>query len=382
VAPIIRIPQTDPKAGYLAQKAEIEQAIVRTLEGGRYILGEEVTSFEKAFASFAKASHGIAVANGTDALEVALRALDLQPGSGVVTVSHTAVATVAAIELAGLTPVLADIEADHYTMDPAALGKAVAGDISGGSGNKPTIRAVIPVHLYGQMAAMNDIVPMARKHGLGIIEDCAQAHGAALDDKPVGSFGDIACYSFYPTKNLGAIGDGGLVTTSKLELAERMKMIREYGWKSRYVSDIKGLNSRLDELQAAILSVKLPHLAAANSRRGEIAALYDKGLSGILPTPKLRTGARHVYHQYVVRVPANKREAIRERMAERGVGTLIHYPMPVHLQPAYKGKIWLAGGSLPATEKAAQQVLSLPMYPEIKDDAVADVIAAVKAAVA
>lgn len=379
---IIRIPQTDPKAGYLAQKAEIEQAITRTLEGGRYILGDEVTAFEKAFASFAKASHGIAVANGTDALEVALRALDLPPGSGVVTVSHTAVATVAAIELAGLTPVLADIEADFYTMAPATLGKALAGDISGGTGSKPTIRAVIPVHLYGQMAAMDEVVTQARKHDLGIIEDCAQAHGAALSDKPVGSFGDIACYSFYPTKNLGAVGDGGFVTTSNPALAERMKMVREYGWKSRYVSDIKGLNSRLDELQAAILSVKLPRLAAANARRGEIAKLYDKGLAGVLPTPKLRHGARHVYHQYVVRVPSDKREAIRERMAECGVGTLIHYPMPVHLQPAYKGKIWLAGGSLPVTEKAAEQVLSLPMYPELNDDAVTEVIAALKGAVA
>jgi dTDP-4-amino-4,6-dideoxygalactose transaminase len=382
LASTIRIPQTDPKASYLAQKAEIEQAIMRTLEGGRYILGEEVTTFEKAFASFAKASHGIAVANGTDALEVALRALDLPPGSGVVTVSHTAVATVAAIELAGLTPVLADIEPDFYTMDPTAVGMALTGDISGGSEPRPTIRAVIPVHLYGQMAAMNEIVAQARKHGLCIIEDCAQAHGAALDDKPVGSFGDIACYSFYPTKNLGAVGDGGLVTTSKGELAERMKMIREYGWKSRYVSDIKGLNSRLDELQAAILSVKLPRLAAANARRGEIARLYDKGLAGVLPTPKLRSGARHVYHQYVVRVPGDKREMIRERMAERGVGTLIHYPMPVHLQPAYKGKIWLAGDNLSVTEKAAEEVLSLPMYPELKDDAVAEVIAALKAAVA
>ena len=353
MAPIIRIPQTDPKAGYLAQKAEIEQAIMRTLEGGRYILGDEVTSFERTFAAFAKASHGIAVANGTDALEIALRALDLPPGSGVVTVSHTAVATVAAIELAGLTPVLADIETDFYTMDPAALSKALAGNISGGSGSKPTIRAVIPVHLYGQMAAMDEIVAQSREHNLGIIEDCAQAHGAALNDKPVGSFGDIACYSFYPTKNLGAVGDGGFVTTSNAALAERMKMVREYGWKSRYVSDIKGLNSRLDELQAAILSVKLPHLAAANARRGEIARLYDKGLADVLPTPKLRNSARHVYHQYVVRVPGDKREAIRERMADRGVGTLIHYPMPVHLQPAYKGKIWLAGSSLPTTEKAA-----------------------------
>lgn len=380
MAPIIRIPQTDPRAGFLAQRAEIEQAITRTLEGGRYILGDEVTTFEREFAAFAKASHGIAVANGTDALEVALRALDLPPGSGVVTVSHTAVATVAAIERAGLVPVLADIESAFYTMAPDALSRALAGDITGGVGSKPTIRAVIPVHLYGQVAAMGNIVATAKKHDLHIVEDCAQAHGAALDGTPVGAFGDIACYSFYPTKNLGAVGDGGFVTTSDGQFAERMKMIREYGWKSRYVSDIKGLNSRLDEIQAAILRVKLPRLAAANARRREIAGLYDRGLAGVLPTPAVRTGATHVYHQYVVRVPGEKRESIRERMAERGVGTLIHYPVPVHLQPAYKSKTWLAGGGLPVTERAAGEVLSLPMYPELTAAAVDETIAAIKAA--
>ena len=379
MAPIIRIPQTDPKAGFLAQRAQIEQAIARTLEGGRYILGDEVTTFEREFAAFAKASHGIAVANGTDALEVALRALDLPPGSGVVTVSHTAVATVAAVERAGLVPVLADIESAFYTMAPDALNRSLGGDMTGGIGAKPTIRAVIPVHIYGQVAAMGDITTIAKNYSLRIVEDCAQAHGAALNGLPVGGFGDIACYSFYPTKNLGAIGDGGFVTTSDGDLAERMKMIREYGWKSRYVSDIKGLNSRLDEIQAAILRVKLPHLAANNARRREIAGLYDRGLAGVLPTPNIRAGATHVYHQYVVRVPGEKRESIRERMAERGIGTLIHYPVPVHLQPAYKGKTWLAGGELPVTERAAGEVLSLPMYPEWTAADVDETIAAVKA---
>jgi dTDP-4-amino-4,6-dideoxygalactose transaminase len=377
----IRIPQTDPKAGYLAQRAAIEQAIQRTLDGGRYILGDEVAAFEREFAAFAKAGHGIAVANGTDALEVALRALDLPPGSGVVTVSHTAVATVAAIERAGLVPVLADIEPAFYTMAPDALRRALAGDIAGGAGAKPVIRAAIPVHLYGQTAAMNEIGKDARNSGIALIEDCAQAHGAALGGTPVGGFGAAACYSFYPTKNLGAIGDGGFVTTSDAGLAERMRMVREYGWKSRYVSDIKGLNSRLDELQAAILRVKLAHLAAANARRREIALLYDEGLSGVVATPRLRDDAVHVYHQYVVRVPTTEREAIRARIADKGIGTLIHYPVPVHLQPAYRGRIWLAGGALPATERAAEEVLSLPMFPELTDAAVAETIEAVKAAV-
>jgi dTDP-4-amino-4,6-dideoxygalactose transaminase len=377
----IRIPQTDPKSGILAQRSEIDAAIARVLDGGRYILGDEVASFEREFAAFASAAHGVSVANGTDALEVSLRALDLPPGSGVVTVSHTAVATVAAVERAGLTPVLADIDAETYTMAPEALRRAVSGDLRGGAGARPAIRAVIPVHLYGQMAAMAEIGEIARSEGLRIIEDCAQAHGAALAGTPVGSFGETAAYSFYPTKNLGAIGDGGFITTNDAGLAERLRMVREYGWKSRYVSDIKGLNSRLDELQAAILRVKLPRLGAANARRREIALLYDEGLNGVVPTPTTRPGAVHVFHQYVIRVAGERREAIREAIAARGVGTLIHYPVPVHLQPAYKGRAWLAGGALPATERAAEEVLSLPIYPELTDAAVAEVIAAVKAAV-
>ncbi|HTI87736.1 MAG TPA: DegT/DnrJ/EryC1/StrS family aminotransferase [Alphaproteobacteria bacterium] len=377
----IRIPQTDPKAGVLAQRTEIDAAIARAIDGGRYILGDEVASFEREFAAFAKASHGVSVANGTDALEVSLRAMGLPPGSGVVTVSHTAVATVAAIERAGLTPVLADIDAETYTMAPEALRRAVSGDVRGGAGARPVIRVAIPVHLYGQMAAMTEIGEIARSESLRMIEDCAQAHGAALGGKPVGSFGDAAAYSFYPTKNLGAIGDGGFITTNDASLAERIKMVREYGWKSRYVSDITGLNSRLDELQAAILRVKLTRLADANARRREIALLYDEGLNGVVPTPATRPDAIHVFHQYVIRVPGARREQIRAAMAERGVGTLIHYPVPVHLQPAYKGRTWLTGGALPATERAADEVLSLPMYPELTDAAVAEVVAAVKAAI-
>jgi len=382
LAPPLRIPQTDPKAAYVAQRSEIDAAFKRALESGWYILGQEVTAFEHEFAAFAKAPHGVAVANGTDALEIALRALDLPPGSGVVTVSHTAVATVAAIERAGHVPVLADIEADTYTLAPSALERALKGDVFGGDGAKPIIRAVIPVHLYGQLAAMPEIAALAGAHRLRIVEDCAQAHGAALDRQPVGSFGDVAAYSFYPTKNLGALGDGGFITTSRPEIHERIRMIREYGWKSRYVSDIKGLNSRLDEVQAAILRVKLPRLAEANARRRAIADRYDAGLAGVVPTPKRRNGADHVFHQYVVRVSKTARDAIRERMAACGVGTLVHYPVPVHCQPAYKGHVWLAGGALPATEAAAEEVLSLPMYPELTDAHVSETIAALKAAIA
>jgi dTDP-4-amino-4,6-dideoxygalactose transaminase len=382
LAAALRIPQTDPKAAFLAQRSEIEAALKRALDSGRYILGEEVAAFEREFAAFAKAAHGVAVANGTDALEIALRALDLPPGSGVVTVSHTAVATVAAIELAGHVPVLADIEPETYTLSPHALERALKGEIAGGAGEKPVVRAVIPVHLYGQAAAMPEIVALAAAHRLRIVEDCAQAHGAALDGRAVGSFGDLAAYSFYPTKNLGAIGDGGFVTAASAELHERIRMIREYGWKSRYVSDIKGLNSRLDEVQAAILRVKLHRLAEATARRRAIAARYDRGLADALPIPFRRKGAHHVFHQYVVRVAEAARDSLRERLSGRGVGTLVHYPVPVHLQPAYKGRTWRAGGALPETEAAAAEVLSLPMYPELSDEQIAEVIAALKAALA
>ncbi|HXP12909.1 MAG TPA: DegT/DnrJ/EryC1/StrS family aminotransferase, partial [Stellaceae bacterium] len=252
-----KIPQTDPRAAYLAHRAEIDRAIAGVLEGGRYILGEDVAGFEREFASYIGQAHGIGVASGTDALVLGLKALDLPPGSYVATVSHTAVATVAAIELAGLKPLLLDIERDFMTLDPKALARCLA---------KPPgkISAVIPVHLYGQAAYLDAILPLAKSHGLKLIEDCAQCHGATLGGKRLGQFGDLACFSFYPTKNLGAFGDGGAVLTGDPEFAKQIKALREYGWRQRYVSAVTGMNSRLDELQAAVLEVKLATLDAAS----------------------------------------------------------------------------------------------------------------------
>lgn len=371
-----RVLQADPKAGYLAHKDEIDAAVARVLDTGWYILGQEVAAFEREFAAFAGQAHGVGVANGTDALEIALRGLGIGPGDGVMTVSHTAVATVAAVELVGATAVLGDIEPAFYTLDPKALDAALAGNMSGGEGAKPKIKAIIVVHLYGQPADMAAIAATAKRHGVAIIEDCAQAHGATLGGKHVGAFGNAAAFSLYPTKNLGAFGDGGIVTSNDGTLAEKIRALREYGWRQRYISDLKGMNTRLDELHAAMLRVRLKHLAADNARRNAIADAYDRGLAGICPLPARRADASHVFHQYVIRV--QDRAAVQERLRELGIGTNVHYPVPVHLQPAYKGRTWLAGGTLPATEQAAHEVLSLPMFPQLTDGQVAEVIAAVK----
>src|SRR5229473_1873448 len=280
------IPQTDPKAAYLAQRREIDVALARVLQGGRYILGAEVAAFERAFAAYIGVRHALGVANGTDALVLALRALGIGAPDYVVTVAHTAVATVAAIELAGAKPLLIDIDPATYTMDAAELSRVL--DAPPGR-----IGAVIPVHLYGQPADLDAILPLARRHRVPVIEDCAQCHGAALAGRRLGSVGDVAAFSFYPTKNLGALGDGGAVVTGDDALAERVRALREYGWRQRYVSDIAGTNSRLDELQAAILGVKLAALDADNARRAAIADAYDAGLAGLpLGLPARRPGAR------------------------------------------------------------------------------------------
>ena len=316
------------------------------------------------------------MASGTDALIVALRALGVGPGDAVITVSHTAVATVAAVELTGATPVLADVD-DCWTLDPAQLEKLLAQWPAG----TPKPKAVIPVHLYGQPAAMPEIQALADRHGLAVLEDNSQAHGAMLGGRMVGSWGRIAAYSLYPTKNLGAIGDGGIITTDDEALARTMREIREYGWRDRYVSAITGMNSRLDPLQAAILRVKLARLAADIARRQAIAERYSAKLAGLagLKLPQIRPSARPVYHQYVIDA-GERRDDLQARLKEYGVTALIHYPVPVHLQPAYSGRIALAPGGLPRTERAAKSVLSLPMYPQLEDAQIEAVIAAVKSA--
>jgi dTDP-4-amino-4,6-dideoxygalactose transaminase len=353
--------QSDPKASYLAHKREIDEAIRQTLDSGWYILGKQTIAFEREFAEYLGAKHCVGVANGTDALHLALRACGVGAGDVVITVSHTAVATVAAIEMAGASPLLVDIDPASFTINP----ESVEGAIKSWRG-KGKIKAVMPVHLYGHPADMQAITAIARRYDLKIIEDCAQAHGVTINGVKVGTFGDAAGFSFYPTKNLGALGDGGAVVTNDSEISERTRLLREYGWRERYVSDVAGFNSRLDEMQSAILRVKLKYLDEENARRREIARTYDWRLAATpLRLPQCQSGMEHVYHQYVVR--SDERDRLRECLRERGIGALVHYPAPVHLQPAYRDRIAIHRDALPITEQAARQVLSLPMHPFLTD---------------
>jgi dTDP-4-amino-4,6-dideoxygalactose transaminase len=367
----LTIPQTDPRAEVQAQKAAIDAAIAGVLDGGAYILGREVEAFEAEFAEFLGVAHTVGVASGTDAIELALRACGIGAGDLVFTVSHTAVATVAAIERAGATPVLVDVEPGTYTMAPRELSRALQMPLRG----RPA--AVLPVHIYGQPADLAALSEIARGRGLRLIEDCAQSHGALYHGKPAGSFGDIACFSFYPTKNLGALGDGGMVATNNRALATAAREIREYGWRERYVSARVGINSRLDAIQAAILRVKLPSLDKGNARRQDIARRYDSGLAGLpLALPARRPQATHVFHQYVIRLV--ERDALRDRLRAAGIGTGIHYPVPVHQQPAYSGRLAAGPSGLGLTERAASQILSLPIYPQLPTAAVDHVISKIR----
>jgi hypothetical protein len=367
------IPQANPGAGYRALKPQIDEAVARALSSGWYILGSELRAFEAEFAAWLGVSSVIGCGNGTDAIALALRGLGIGPGCTVVTVSHTAVATVAAIEMTGATPLLIDIDPLHYTMDPAALQAVLERPLPG----LPPIKAVVLVHLYGQPADLDRIVPLCQRHGIALIEDCAQAHGARLHGQRVGTFGDAATFSFYPTKNLGALGDGGAVATGDPALAERIAALRQYGWHKHYISDEVGVNSRLDEVQAAILRVKLTQLDRQNARRADIAAIYTAALADSpLQAPTRRDGVDHVYHLYVTR--SGQRDSFQAILRDAGVGTGIHYPIPVHAQPAYAGRIALGPAGCPETERAAREILSLPLYPELTDSEVETVCAGLK----
>ncbi len=299
------IRSANPQAGYLAHQAEIDGAILRVLESGCYILGSEVSAFEAEWGTYLGVAHAVGVGNGTDAIELALRALNIGPGDVVITTANTAVATVAAIELAGASALLVDVDPSTLTLSPERLEEALAQDTD------QRVKAIIPVHLYGQPADMPAIVALAQRHNVRVIEDCAQAHGAMIGDRKTGTWGDAAAFSFYPTKNLAALGDGGAVVTNDEALAARLRALRTYGWKERYVSEEAGMNTRLDELQAAILRVRLRSLDAENARRSELARHYDHSLgkcSGLrLPQPAAEV--RHVYHQYVIRVAEARRAA-------------------------------------------------------------------------
>lgn len=366
----LAIPQAYPRANYLARKEEIDAAIMKVLASGIYILGPEVEAFEREFAEYLGVSQAIGVASGTDALALALRACGIQPGDAVVTVSHTAVATVAAIELSGATPIFADIDASTFTMSP----KSVESVLRTSRGKH--VKAIVPVHLYGHPADMERLTEIAQRYSIAVVEDCAQAHGASLSGRKVGTWGMAAAFSFYPTKNLGALGDGGAIVTNSPEVAKKARLLRQYGWGERHVSDVPGTNSRLDELQAGILRVKLRHLDQDNSRRRQIASFYDANLAGLgLQLPPQVSGAEHVFHQYVVRTAA--REALRSRLADVGIGTAIHYPVPVHLQPAYR-HYTDASIKLPVTEEIASEILSLPMFPELTGTAMEAIAAAIR----
>lgn len=373
----VQIPVCNPRAAYLAQKAEIDAAIARVLAHGWYILGEEVERFEEEFARYIGVRFAVGVANGTEALEIALRACGIGPGDLVATVSHTAVATVAAIELAGAEPVLVDIEPRTMTMDPECLARGIPAVARENGVRRGRLKAVIPVHLYGHPADMDAIMEIAYRHGLVVIEDCAQSHGAMWHGRRTGSFGRIAAFSFYPTKNLGALGDGGMIVTNDAALAERARLIRQYGWRDRYVSALAGMNSRLDELQAAILRVKLGRLDADNAQRQTLARQYSEMLSGMerLKLPTAVDGAVHVYHQYVIR--SSRREELQRHLRERGIGTQVHYPLPVHLQPAHRN-LQVLGGGLKCTEEVCRRVLSLPIYPQLSEREVRQVCEAIR----
>lgn len=356
----------NPAAQFQSYQGEIEAAVLKVMRSNRYILGDEVEALESEFANFIGTTSAIGVANGTDALELAIRALDIGPGDEVVTVSHTAVATVAAIEATGAIPVLVDVDPDFFTLNPDQLQEVLT----------PQTRAVIAVHLYGQATDLDAIGKFCSEKGLSLIEDASQAHGAKWKGKRLGSIGRIGCFSCYPTKNLGAIGDAGLVTTSDEKLAHKVRMLREYGWQERYVSDLVGRNSRLDELQAAILRIKLRYLDADNSKRQQLAAHYTKLLAGQpLHLPAVREHAEHVFHLYVVRT--GSRQNLMDHLKAHDIHAGVHYPMPVHLQPAYKGRIRTAR-LMEVTERLSNEVLSLPMYPEFSMEMADRVVAAVK----
>lgn len=353
------VPQTDPKASYLAHKDEIDSSIARALCSGWYILGKEVNDFEQEFAAYIGVNHAVGVGNGTEAIYLALKACDIGYGDAVITVSHTAVATVAAIELTGATPVFVDIDPVTYTMNPERLLSAI-------QDSKNKIKAIVPVHLYGHPADMRLIMDIAKRYDLYVIEDCAQSTGATLNGRKTGAWGDLAAFSFYPTKNLAALGDGGMVVTNDTKFAEKAQMLRQYGWRKRFISEIAGINTRLDEIQAAILRVNLCYLNGDNTKRKKLAQMYNDALKSFpLDLPEVKSEVEHSYHQYVVR--CRNRDNLLEFLKSKGIQTAIHYPMPVHLQPAYKGRVPIVG-DLSITERICNEILSLPMYPEMTEE--------------
>lgn len=365
----VKVPYLDLKAQYRSIKPEIDAAISRVLESCQFVLGPEVTAFEQEFAAYAGTTECIALNSGTSALHLALLAAGVGPADEVITVPFTFVASVAAVLYAGARPVLVDIDPCSFTMDPAAIEKAIS----------PRTKVILPVHLYGQPADMDPIMSIARSRGLTVIEDAAQAHGAHYKDRPVGSIGDMACFSFYPGKNLGAYGEGGAVTTSNAKYASTVRMLRDWGQDRKYHHVLQGYNYRMEGFQGAVLGVKLRHLEKWTEARRSVVRQYNELLAGCdIEKPREMPWARHVYHVYTVR--SENRDGLQQALTAEGIQTGIHYPVPVHLQPAY-ADLGYGPGAFPHAEAAAKQVLSLPLYPELSQQSVVQVAEAVKHAI-
>ncbi|MEQ8785882.1 MAG: DegT/DnrJ/EryC1/StrS family aminotransferase [Pirellulaceae bacterium] len=343
-------------------REEILAALESVFDSGRYVLGPQVTEFEQAVAEYCRVEHAVGCASGSDAVLLALMALDIKPGDEVIVPSFTFFATASAVWRLGATPVFADIDPGTFNLDPQCVAEAVT----------PATKAIIPVHLFGQCADMTRLCEIARRHNLSLIEDAAQAIGAEYEGRPAGGWGDIACFSFYPTKNLGGLGDAGMLTTRDAQLADRLRLLAAHGMRPRYHHSHVGVNSRLDSLQAAALHVKLRHLPGWTEQRRENAADYqqrftESGLDKAVTLPKEAAGCRHVWNQFTVRIDDGRRDEVRRLLAERGVGSEIYYPVPLHLQECFR-PLGYEAGSLPATEAAAVEVLSLPIFPGLTSD--------------
>jgi dTDP-4-amino-4,6-dideoxygalactose transaminase len=349
---------------YKDKKGSIDKAIARVCNSGRFVLGEEVAKFESSFASYIGSGYTIGVGNGLEALQIALMALEIGPGGEVITTSLSAVATALAIKAVGAKPVFADID-DYYDIDPASIEKNITSKT----------KAIIPVHLYGQAADMTKIMNIAKKHKLHVVEDCAQAHGAKFQGKKVGTFGIFGCFSFYPTKNLGAFGDGGAIVTNDKKLADKCRMLRNYGQKNRYEHEVTGINSRLDEMQATILSVLLSDLDKSNKKRNMIAESYRSQLSSLdkISLPKTRDGVEHIFHLFVIET--DKRDELQDFLKQKGIDSLIHYPIPIHKQKCFSE---YNSVSLPKVEKKVSKILSLPIHPYLEQKEIDAICKAIK----
>jgi len=357
------IPFLDLKAQYRQIKPEIDAAIARAVESAQFVLGPDVAAFEERFAAYCNVGHCRAVNTGTSALHLALLAAGIGPGDEVITVSMTFVATTAAVLYTGARPVFVDVDPVTWTMNPALIEAAIT----------PRTKAILPVHLHGLMADMDPIMAIARRHGLVVIEDAAQAHGAEYKGRRAGSIGDLGCFSFYPGKNLGAFGEGGAVVTNQPELAHKISLLRDWGQEAKYNHVVAGYNYRMDGIQGAVLKVKMNHIESWTEARRSVAAQYDRLLAKLpFERPRPPAHCRHVYHVYAVRVPG--RDDALKALQGSGIGAGIHYPVPVHLQKAY-ASLGYRPGDFPVTEKLADQFLSLPIYPELLPEQVAEVVA-------